>query len=50
LRWVFPQPLKPDVDFIGIIGTTEVMPCYKASAGLDNKAIRDCADFAFTKL
>jgi len=25
------QGLKPDVDLIGFIGTTEVMPCYKAS-------------------
>jgi len=24
------QGLKPNVDFIGFIGTTEVMPCYKA--------------------
>jgi hypothetical protein len=23
------QGLKPDVDFIGFIGTTEVVPCYK---------------------
>jgi hypothetical protein len=26
-----PQGLKP-IDFIGFIGTTEVVPCYKASA------------------
>jgi hypothetical protein len=26
----FPQGLKPDVDLIGFIGMTEVMPCYKA--------------------
>jgi hypothetical protein len=26
------QGLKP-IDFIGLIGTTEVVPCYKASAG-----------------
>jgi len=25
------QGLKPDIDLIGLIGTTEVMPCYKAS-------------------
>ena len=25
-----PQGLKP-IDFIGFIGTTEVVPCYKAS-------------------
>jgi hypothetical protein len=25
------QGLKPNVDLIGFIGTTEVMPCYKAS-------------------
>ncbi|MGA2847697.1 MAG: hypothetical protein ABSE46_01785 [Terracidiphilus sp.] len=24
------QGLKPDVDFIGFIGTTEVVPCYRA--------------------
>jgi hypothetical protein len=31
-----PQGLKP-VDFVGFIGTTEVVPCYKATARLDNK-------------
>jgi hypothetical protein len=24
------QGLKPDIDSIGFVGTTEVMPCYKA--------------------
>jgi len=24
------QGLKPDIDLISLIGTTEVMPCYKA--------------------
>jgi len=27
------QGLKPDIDLIGFIGTTEVMPCYRASEG-----------------
>jgi hypothetical protein len=24
------QGLKPNIDLIGLVGTTEVMPCYKA--------------------
>ena len=28
----FPQGLKPGVDRMGLIGTTEVVPCYKASS------------------
>jgi hypothetical protein len=28
----FQQGLKP-IDFIGFIGTTEVVPCYKAPSG-----------------
>ena len=31
-----PQGLKP-ARFLGLFGTTEVVPCYKASARLDNK-------------
>ena len=29
VQMAFPQGLKP-IDFIGFIGTTEVVPCYKA--------------------
>ncbi|MGA2850164.1 MAG: hypothetical protein ABSE46_14300 [Terracidiphilus sp.] len=34
------QGLKPDIDFIGFIGTTEVVPCYKTS--------RNCAGNSFS--
>jgi len=30
------QGLKPDVDLIGLLGMTEVMPCYKALRNLSS--------------
>jgi hypothetical protein len=44
---VFPQAVKPDVDLMGFIGLTEVMPFYEAFE--NSSASRDSRDEILTR-